>query len=224
MKISNPFPHGIDITAPGGIDQLIEFHRGTFGDWQMNANGAGSAGASTESGGDGGDGGNSDGEHGAGDSGDGDTADDGNKGLRSALAAERKASKDATTALAAAEARVKELEDASKSEEQRQQEAQEKRDADLQKALGDLAAKDLLIERYEVAAEKGLDLKAARRLQGSSREELESDADDLIALLGGAERQSERRGDPGQGARGDAQESSFAKGSERGKARFGEQK
>lgn len=223
MKISNPFPHGIDITAPGGIDQLIEFHRGTFGDWQMNANGAGSAGGSSESGGDGGDGGDSDGDHGAGDSGDSDTADDGNKGLRSALAAERKASKDATTALAAAEARVKELEDASKSEEQRQQEAQEKRDADLQKALGENAAKDLLIQRYEVAADKGLDLKAARRLQGATREELESDADDLIALLGGAERQSERRGDPGQGARGTAQESSFAKGSERGKARFGEQ-
>lgn len=223
MKISNPFPHGIDITAPGGIDQLIEFHRGTFGDWQMNANGTGGTGGSSESGGDGGDGGDSGGEHGAGDSGDGDTADDGNKGLRSALAAERKASKDATAALAAAEARVKELEDASKSEEQRQQEAQEQLKADHQKAVGEIAAKDLLIERYEVAAEKGLDLKAARRLQGSSREELESDADDLIALLGGAERQSERRGDPGQGARGNAQESSFAKGAERGKARFGEQ-
>lgn len=222
MKISNPFPHGIDITAPGGIDQLIEFHRGTFGGWQMNANGDGGAAGSSESGGDGG-GGDSGDEHGAGDDGAGESGDDGNKGLRSALAAERKASKDATAALAAAEARVKELEDASKSEEQRQQEAQEKRDADLQKATSELAAKDLLIQRYEVAADKGLDLKAARRLQGSSREELESDADDLIALLGGAERQSERRGDPGQGARGNAQESSFAKGAERGKARFGEQ-
>lgn len=119
---------------------------------------------------------------------------------------------------------MKELEDASKSEEQRQQEAQEKRDADHQKAIGDLAAKDLIIQRYEVAADKGLDLKAARRLQGSTREELESDADDLIALLGGAERQSERRGDPGQGARGAAKESSYAQGSEQAKARFGEQK
>lgn len=222
MKISNPFPHGIDITAPGGIDQLIEFHRGTFGDWQMNANGDSGAASSSDSGGDG-DGGDSGDDHGAGDHGAGDSGDDGNKGLRSALAAERKASKDATAALAAAEARVKELEDASKSEEQRQQEAQEKRDADHQKALGDLAAKDLVIQRYEIAAEKGLDLKAARRLQGSTREELESDADDLIALLGGAERQPERRGDPGQGARGAAKESSYAKGSERGKARFGEQ-
>lgn len=223
MKISNPFPHGIDITAPGGIEQLIEFHRGTFGAWQMNANGDGSTGGSSEPGGDGGDGGDSGGELGAGESGDGDSADDGNKGLRSALAAERKASKDATAALAAAEARVKELEDASKSEEQRQQEAQEQLKADHQKAVGDLAAKDLLIQRYEVAAAKGLALEAARRLQGNSREELERDADDLIALLGGAERQSENRGDPGQGARGAAKESSFAQGSERAKARYGEQ-
>ena len=31
-------PHGIDITAPGGIDALLAFHRATFGDAQMNAN------------------------------------------------------------------------------------------------------------------------------------------------------------------------------------------
>lgn len=30
-------PHGIDITAPGGIDALMSFHRRTFGDAQMNA-------------------------------------------------------------------------------------------------------------------------------------------------------------------------------------------
>lgn len=29
------FPHGIDITAPGGIDKLMDFHRLTFGDAVM---------------------------------------------------------------------------------------------------------------------------------------------------------------------------------------------
>lgn len=30
-------PHGIDITAPGGIDELMAFHRRTFGDTVMQA-------------------------------------------------------------------------------------------------------------------------------------------------------------------------------------------
>lgn len=34
-----PFPHGIDITAAGGIERLLDFHRASFGDAQMNANG-----------------------------------------------------------------------------------------------------------------------------------------------------------------------------------------
>lgn len=225
MKIStcqqNPFPHGIDITAPGGIDQLIAFHRLSFGDAQMNANGgeggssSGDSGGAGESGGSD-DGGDSGGEGSSGESGDGD------KGLKSALAAERSAAKKANAELAAAQARVKELEDASKSEEQRQQEAQEQLKADHAKATSDLTAVNTLLERYRVAAAKGLDLNAAERLQGTTREEIEKDADDWIALWGtGAGRQEQRRGDPGQGPRGGAKESSYAQGAERAKARFG---
>ena len=40
------------------------------------------------------------------------------------------------------------------------------------------------IMRYEVAAAKGLDLKLASRLNGSTREELEADADELVKLIG----------------------------------------
>ncbi|SEI44859.1 hypothetical protein SAMN04487917_101348 [Arthrobacter sp. yr096] len=36
--MANCFPHGIDITAPGGFERLMAFHRLTFGDAQMNAN------------------------------------------------------------------------------------------------------------------------------------------------------------------------------------------
>lgn len=226
MKISTcnpkPFPHGIDITAPGGIDQLIEFHRSAFGDWQMSANGDG------EGGGDGGDG--SEGSGGAdGDGKDGadDGAGDGDKGLKSALDAERAASKKATAELKAAQARVKELEDASKSEEQRQQEATEAERAENATTKSQLATANTLLEKYEVAAAKGLDLKAAKRLQGTTREEIEKDADDWIALWGtggGGQQQEERRGDPGQGPRSKQKESSFAQGADRAKARFGDDK
>ncbi|CAH0233808.1 hypothetical protein SRABI26_02720 [Arthrobacter sp. Bi26] len=33
--MSNSFPHGIDITAPGGVAKLMDFHRLTFGDAVM---------------------------------------------------------------------------------------------------------------------------------------------------------------------------------------------
>ena len=42
--------HGIDLTAPGGIDALLNFHRQTFGDAQMNANAGGEAGTAGEQG------------------------------------------------------------------------------------------------------------------------------------------------------------------------------
>lgn len=233
MKISTcdqkPFPHGIDITAPGGIDALIEFHRGTFGDWQMNANSGGESGGSGsgESGaGDGGDSGQSGDGGESGGSGSGDSGD-GDKGLKSALDAERAASKKATADLKAAEARLKELEDASKSEEQRAQEAQEQLKKDHAQATTDLGNANTLLERYRVAAAKGLDLNAAERLQGTSREEIEKDAEDWIALWGtggGQQQEQQRRGDPGQGPRNNAKESSYAQGSERAKARFGDDK
>ncbi|MGP9033646.1 hypothetical protein ACT17S_11305 [Glutamicibacter mysorens] len=37
--------HGIDPYAPGGVEALIEFNRGLWGDMQMNANAGGDAGA-----------------------------------------------------------------------------------------------------------------------------------------------------------------------------------
>lgn len=58
----NPYPHGIDITAPGGIQSLIEFHRGTFGDARMEAGegegGEGGEGGGSNGSGTGGEGGN----------------------------------------------------------------------------------------------------------------------------------------------------------------------
>lgn len=58
-------PHGIDITAPGGIAALMDFHRQTFGDAQMNANASGGDAGSADGGSDGS--GDGDGSQGPGD-------------------------------------------------------------------------------------------------------------------------------------------------------------
>lgn len=94
--------------------------------------------------------------------------------------------------------RAKELEDATKSDEDKRNERfaeLEKSDREKEAAIAEREAKLL---RYEVAAAKGLDLKAALRLQGSTREELEADADDFAKsfIAGGVGEV------PGAGARG----------------------
>lgn len=69
-----------------------------------------------------------------------------------------------------------EIEDSQKTAEQKAAEAlaaaQSTSDANAAKAL-----------RYEVAADKGIDLALAPRLTGSTREELEADADKLMTLI-----------------------------------------
>lgn len=52
-----PFPHGIDITKPGGIEKLIAHHRTFWGDMQMNANAGDGGDAGSEGGESGGAGG-----------------------------------------------------------------------------------------------------------------------------------------------------------------------
>lgn len=137
---------------------------------------------------------------------DGDKPDEklGEPGLR-ALNAERDARKQADADLKKALDRVKELEDAGKSEDQKRTErldALEKSDVEQGTKL---SAAEATILRYEVAAEKGIDLKAAARLQGSTREEIEKDADEFKKLLapgrsgGGTQFHREREANGGQG-------------------------
>ena len=70
-------------------------------------------------------------------------------------------------------AKAKEQEDAAKTVEQRSAE----RLADAERRI---AAAESRALRLEVAAEKGLTPNQAKRLAGSTREELEADADDLL--------------------------------------------
>lgn len=69
--------------------------------------------------------------------------------------------------------RLEEIENASKTEQQRAAEA-------LQAAERRATEAEAARMRLEVAAEKGLTPAQAKRLVGSTREELESDADDLL--------------------------------------------
>ena len=97
----------------------------------------------------------------------------GEPGLK-ALQAERDARAKAEADLATLR---KQVEDASKTDEQKA--------ADDLKAAQALAATTTLTAlKYEVAADKGLDLKLAVRLNGTTKAELEADADNLKPLLG----------------------------------------
>lgn len=99
-------------------------------------------------------------------------ADLGDAGKK-ALEAERQARKAAEAAAREAQKKVKEYEDRDKSEAEKAQEraeAAEKRAADL----------ELENSRIMVAVEKGLTPAQAKRLVGSTREELEADAEQLL--------------------------------------------
>ena len=90
--------------------------------------------------------------------------------------------------------RLKEFEDRDKTEAQK---LQEERDA-LKAERDALALENL---RRDVADAKGLTAAQARRLIGSSREEMEADADDLLATFPKAR---PAFGSVGQGARGES--------------------
>lgn len=102
------------------------------------------------------------------------------------------------TELSPAAARLAEIEEANKTAEQKAAErfeALEKSDREKEAAIAEREAKLL---RYEVAAAKGLDLKAALRLQGTTKEEIEADADEFAkSFVSGAVGEV-----PGAGSRG----------------------
>lgn len=90
-----------------------------------------------------------------------------------AIAAERKKAKDANAAARALQAKLEEQENASKPLQQQIDEAN---------AKGREAA--LIAVRYEVAAKVGLDLTLASRLSGTTREEIEADAETFKTQVG----------------------------------------
>lgn len=165
-------PHGIDLTAPGGIDRLFAFHRATFGDAQMNTNDAG---------------------------GNGEQANPKPQAPRTFTQEELNA--------IAAEERRKTAEkfadyDDLKAKAAKLDQAEQENQTELQKAIAraEKAEKAAADERAgreaaermslsaTVAAEKGV---PASHISGSTREELEKSADQLIAWRTGNEQQKE---------------------------------
>ena len=105
------------------------------------------------------------------------TNDDKNiEGLKSALASERAARKEAEKALATAQARLAEIGDAD--------EKLAKVLADVEEANGRANEAEGNYTRLEVAVDKGLTPAQAKRLAGTTKEELEADADELLAAFG----------------------------------------
>ena len=95
----------------------------------------------------------------------------------------------------AAAEKLAEIDEASKSEAQKLAERAEK----AEKALFETTAAAL---RNEIALTKGLTPSQAKRLVGSTREELEADADDLLTDLGTAASPRAPKPDPNQGRSG----------------------
>lgn len=79
--------------------------------------------------------------------------------------------------LTAAKSKVKEFEDLNKSEQEKLTERASELEQNLTTAQANAA-------RYEIALEKGLTKSQAKRLVGSTREELEADAEELLTDLG----------------------------------------
>ncbi|MFC3299631.1 Uncharacterised protein [Arthrobacter agilis] len=192
-------PHGIDLNAPGGIEALLEHHRLTFGDAVMQDDGAGAGGDGAGAGGDGS--GSASGDGSGEGSGDGKDGTDGQLGPngQKALQTERDARKTAEKLANERAARITELENATKSDEEKRSERFQQLETTEREQSATITQQQGIIDRYRVAAAKGLDLEAAERLRGTTKAELEKDADSWIAKwgnTGGAQQV------PGAGARG----------------------
>lgn len=101
-----------------------------------------------------------------------------------ALQAEREARSTAEKQIAELNARLKEFEDAQKSDEERKSEAEAEQQRQFEETAKAKAEAESRLLRYEVAADKGIDLKFVNRINGSTKEELEADADAFLELLG----------------------------------------
>jgi len=164
-------PHGIDITAPGGIDALIEFHRASFGDARMSASGEGD-------------------------------------GEQPKPKPPRTFTQDELNAIVAEERRKTAEKfadyDDLKTKADKLDQSEQENQTELQKAIAraEKAEKERDTERSgreaaerqslaaTVAAEKGV---PASHIHGSTREELEQSADQLITWRGGNEEQEPTR-------------------------------
>lgn len=176
----------IDLRAPGAIEDLLAFHRAAFGTARMMADDDGTTSQDADDTGDSGS---------RGDGGGHEAEQDDDERLRAAgkraLDAERAAKREATkkaneerAAREAAESRLAELEREKMSAQERAEAERDEWRKKFEQQAAERAALELEVMRRDVAGEKGLTARQARRLRGSTREELEQDADELIRDFG----------------------------------------
>ncbi len=223
-------PHGIDLRAAGGIQRLLDFHRAVFGDavMQDGAGGGEQSDGQSQSGQQPADqSGQAPGGQGSGrDDGGRDGHDDADEQLgepgKRALQAERSKNQNLTRELTEARQRLQELEDKDKTEEQRRDERLQQLEQDATSKASTITDLELTIEKYRVAAAKGLDLVAAERLRGQDKQALEQDADEWIQRWGAGPAHGSRHvPDPGQGPRQKQEEDPWEVGKDRASRRFG---
>ena len=177
--------------SPLDVDALLAFHRATFGDARMEAD-------------------DPDGGHDAPETDNerptpADLGDPGKKALAAERAAKREAEKKANEAAARAaelEAKIAEFERSKMDAQDRLAAERDDWRKKYEEQAAVAAARELELLRRDVAHDKGLPPGLARRLQGSSREELEADADQLMGDLPTPQPQTPRvpRPDPSQGS------------------------
>lgn len=169
--------------SPLDVDALLAYHRTQFGDARMEADtdDTGSDNEPAEKRQDDTD------DRSDGDDRDGDRLGDAGKRAleaerRAKRAAEREA-RDAAARSAELEAQIAEYKRAEMDDQERLAAERDDWRKKYEEQAAQLAARELDLLRRDVAAEKGLPAGMARRLSGTTREELEEDADDLAALV-----------------------------------------
>ena len=170
----------IDLARPGAVDDLLAYHRAMFGAARMQTDEAPSAEADAGSGE-----ARTDSPKPAPPSSEADRRDADQLGDagKKALAEERKAKAAEKRRADDAERRLAELERERMTDAEKVAAERDDWRKKYEEQSATLAARELAALRTEVAAERGLTLTQARRLIGSTREELEADADAFKAEL-----------------------------------------
>lgn len=127
---------------------------------------------------------------------------DNDDALKRALDAERRKARDAENQLKALRLEMAKLKNDADSSKTDQQKLMERIEAAEKKA----AAAEARQLRAEVAQERGLTPAQAKRLAGSTREELEADADDLLEAFKPATKADAKDGKDGDGKDGDGKD------------------
>lgn len=178
----------IDLARPGAVDDLLAYHRAVFGGARMQRGKARTdspkpAPPSSEA-----------------DRRDADQLGDAGK---KALAEERKAKAAEKRRADDAERRLAELERERMTDAEKVVAERDDWRKKYEEQTAALAARELDLLRRDVAAEKGLPAALARRLDGTTREDLEADADALKALLPDPDAPRTPKPDPSAGSTGD---------------------